>query len=133
MVRRCRKETNAAYTPEEVEQMASDLEDGGRTLNLPFCFTPGAAALKKSLTLRAYRARDDDDDGGGGGGGGEGGGGHGPGHRTTSSRRGSSAKNGGGGGAGCILPAKRSSIEETLGQTCTNAKQAQDYDTQQRI
>ena len=70
VLRRCRKENNAAYTPEEVEQMASDLEDGGRTLNLPFCFTPAAASLKWSLLYLAYINRvddgyeeDDDDDG----------------------------------------------------------------------
>ena len=57
VLRRCRKESNAAYTPAEVDQMASDLEDGGRTLNLPFCFTPGARELKRSLMLKAYNAR----------------------------------------------------------------------------
>jgi hypothetical protein len=39
VVQQCRKENNAKYTPEEASTMEAELENGGRTLNLPFCFT----------------------------------------------------------------------------------------------
>lgn len=58
VVQQCRKESNAKYTPEEASAMETDLESGGRTLNLPFCFTPGAMQLKLSLMHVAYNATD---------------------------------------------------------------------------
>ena len=45
----CRNADNVPYTPEEIDEMMEDLNNNGHTLNLPFCFTEGAMALKNSI------------------------------------------------------------------------------------
>lgn len=47
IVKECRKEdTNEYFSPEEMEEMESNLENGKITLILPFCYTSGAIALR---------------------------------------------------------------------------------------
>lgn len=48
VIPQCRKDDNTAYTCTEAGNMEDDL-DIGRTLNLPFCFTPGALEMKSAF------------------------------------------------------------------------------------
>ena len=41
----CRKPSNAHYSEEEMSELERDLEVSARTINMPYCFTPGARAL----------------------------------------------------------------------------------------
>eukprot|EP01134_Creolimax_fragrantissima_P003290 CFRG3290T1 len=43
-----RKDDNSKYTADEVSEMESSL-DSNTTVNLPFCFTPGATAIKNAF------------------------------------------------------------------------------------
>uniref|UniRef100_A0A7S0PW39 JmjC domain-containing protein n=1 Tax=Micromonas pusilla TaxID=38833 RepID=A0A7S0PW39_MICPS len=51
----CRDADNVPYTPEEIDEMMEDLNNNGHTLNLPFCFTEGAMALKNSILNQVFR------------------------------------------------------------------------------
>ena len=50
----CRDADNVPYTPEEIDEMMEDLNNNGHTLNLPFCFTEGAMALKNSILNEVF-------------------------------------------------------------------------------
>ena len=52
----CRDENNRKYDEETMEDMVRGLEESGRTVNAPFCFTEGATTLKRQLHHRAWRA-----------------------------------------------------------------------------
>lgn len=43
----CRKEDNSKYSPDEIGAMEGNLENGKRTLNLPFCFTAGPDTMER--------------------------------------------------------------------------------------
>ena len=55
IIAQCRDADNVPYTPEEIDEMMEDLNNNGHTLNLPFCFTEGAMALKNSILNEAFR------------------------------------------------------------------------------
>ena len=52
----CRDENDRKYDEETIEDMVRGLEESGRTVNAPFCFTRGATTLKRQLHHRAWRA-----------------------------------------------------------------------------
>eukprot|EP00754_Rhynchopus_humris_P047673 Rhum_TRINITY_DN7250_c0_g1::Rhum_TRINITY_DN7250_c0_g1_i1::g.22294::m.22294 len=43
----CRKDSNVAYTPEEMKEIEADYEEQRKTVNQPFCFTDGAFSLRE--------------------------------------------------------------------------------------
>lgn len=45
----CRKDDNSRYSEEEISGMAAELEEKKLTLNLPFCFAPGALEMKRAF------------------------------------------------------------------------------------
>lgn len=49
VLRQCRKDDNRRYTPSEMENLMSDFDEGRKTLNLPYCCTPGAELLRNSF------------------------------------------------------------------------------------
>ena len=45
----CRKADNSKYSAEECQEMERDLDAHGRTLNLPYCFSPGACEIHSAF------------------------------------------------------------------------------------
>ena len=49
VLKECRNEENVPHTAEEMTGFEQDLEGARKTINMPFCFTPGAVALRSSF------------------------------------------------------------------------------------
>ena len=45
----CQKDDNSKYTDDDISGLQSDLAEHRKTLNLPFCFTPGALQIKRAF------------------------------------------------------------------------------------
>ena len=57
IIAQCRNADNVPYSPEEIEDMVSDLNNNKHTLNLPFCFTKGAMELKNSILEHVFQGQ----------------------------------------------------------------------------
>ena len=49
VLRQCRTDDNRLYTPGEVQSLMADFDDERKTLNMPYCCTPGANMLRSSF------------------------------------------------------------------------------------
>jgi hypothetical protein len=54
ILRECRHENNEKYDEDTIAELVRALDEDGKTINAPFCFTKGAMALKWSLHNEAW-------------------------------------------------------------------------------
>ena len=52
MLRTCRDANNENLDEEEIDEMVEALHEDGTTINQPFCFAPGAVAIKQMLVSK---------------------------------------------------------------------------------
>ena len=52
LLRYCRDANNENLDEEEIDEMVEALHEDGTTINQPFCFAPGAVAIKQMLVSK---------------------------------------------------------------------------------